>query len=389
MNAKERYDKLIEAIEDKASNPFMSAQEIADFIADEQIMSLRDINTIMKFLAETSAIKYITRRKIMAAYRYLISSKKPDIQEAVAIAGRGTHSSLNRDFSEIFGLTPTEAIRSKDRALLELPLTWDAISCDRMSRFDAAEEVEEMDKLSVFGISSEQYAKVMEASDLADLYGLDREKSNLAFELSEELSQPLKDTFRYVNELNEYCAGTETIETADGKLVDGDFHMETMVEEAHDASLQFLFFSCGLPLDLALEVADRICVSDEELVRFDPELIAQYAYTTDMSFSYFFAAYDYYKTHADNSYDEDNLDYYVELICQGLPKEEAFAMIIPFGDFDMDDAVPSDEEQEEEWQHTAFDRMADEETAWRNRRIDIEYDPDNIAYEIDEHNVID
>lgn len=48
MNAKERYNRIISDIEEKAQNPFASSSDLAMTVAVDNLMSLREVNTVTK-----------------------------------------------------------------------------------------------------------------------------------------------------------------------------------------------------------------------------------------------------------------------------------------------------------------------------------------------------
>lgn len=134
MNAKERYNRIIMEIEEKAQDPFVPSSDLAIAVAADNFMTLREINTVTKFLFDDLLLNYIRQRKMMAAYRYLVSGDSMDITGAVDIADLGTHSSFDRGFKKAFGITPKEAYRNKDLSLFVQPLTWDVISCETETR---------------------------------------------------------------------------------------------------------------------------------------------------------------------------------------------------------------------------------------------------------------
>ena len=69
MNAKERYNRIILDIEEKAQDPFVSSSDLAMAVAADNFMSLREINTVTKFLFDDLLLNYLRQRKMMAAYR--------------------------------------------------------------------------------------------------------------------------------------------------------------------------------------------------------------------------------------------------------------------------------------------------------------------------------
>jgi len=379
MKAKERFEKIIQMIEAEARNPYIDPQELADKVAMQNGVAFRDLNTIFNFLTDIHIRAYIKERKMMAAYSYLIGWNKLRIDGAVAISGKGTASSFNRAFKDTFGITPSEAFRDKDETRIVPPLSWGDISCETEYPLTAEEEVEQMKDMNVFGIPKEQYERALEATELAEFYGFEQQESSVAFDLATVLELPLKATFRFVSELLEFG---EELDEETGLSYDE----ENFLADVHDPLLQFLFFKCNLHVCAAYETIDRLGLRPEDIMAKDPVTLHIYANTPDVRFAFLENAMAYYYSRADEDYDEDNLNSYIDMICSDIPKETAFERLIPNGAI-ID--PPTDAEfrmdLEEDTFNYPFDDMELEESRWRGQRIDIEADPDNLAYEEDDN----
>ncbi len=132
MNAQEKYDTIINDIEEGASDRYTSADELAKELAAKHALDYRELNAVMKFMTGDTALYYIKKRKLMAAYLYLISASdnkpKSAITEAIEISGMDNHSSFCKKFGEVFPITPKEAFMRRDLSLYVVPLTWSMIS---------------------------------------------------------------------------------------------------------------------------------------------------------------------------------------------------------------------------------------------------------------------
>ena len=382
MNTKEKYNKIIMAIEAGSCDSSIKCDELAYSVA--MGFGKRAMNEIFSFLTGYTLLDYIKCRKMMAAYRYLISTKKRDIEGAIGISGLGDHSAFDKKFSKYFNMTPKEAHQKKNKSLLTKPLTWDEISCDMTCPTLEEEEVEQMEKKSRFGISQEQYAKVMEASELEAVYGFEPMFSQVAFELADSLKLPMEDTFRFVDSLRDFGGdfNDDDPEEPDGKTPE-----ERLRELAFNHFIQFMYFERGLSIDLICVTLDRVSLSKEELMQLSPDLIRAYAYTENLQFVYFKKAYEYYKCHADDSYTEEEYDMYIDLICMGRPIEEAFGILVPMGDSNINDSEMFLMEQEQREMSLGYfdpiERMAEEDARWNGARIDSDYDEENATYEDD------
>ncbi len=111
MNAKDRYDGIIEGIEEAVQNySDYPAREIAGDEAENLGLAPREFSAIMQFFTGSTAIDYIRRRKLMAAYKYLITDKSPDIQTAISYTDYDNQSSFTTAFRKIFDLPPGGAM---------------------------------------------------------------------------------------------------------------------------------------------------------------------------------------------------------------------------------------------------------------------------------------
>ncbi len=128
MNAKNRYDGIIESIEEAVENWSDPAREIAGEEAGNLGLAPREFNAIMQFFTGSTAIDYIRKRKLMAAYKYLITDENPDIQTALSFTDYDNQSSFTTAFRKIFDMPPGGAMTLKDQSKWEEALTWDIIT---------------------------------------------------------------------------------------------------------------------------------------------------------------------------------------------------------------------------------------------------------------------
>lgn len=393
MSVSARYDRLISLIEDKVKDPYLSPKDIATQIAREAAFNERDITTIMKFLAGTTLIDYIKTRKMMAAYESLSNDDTADaINRATAISGRGTASSFDTAFKNLFGTQPSKIKGTGDTSLLKPPATWVMLSQPHgPAEQNASSEGKQKEKTVairkpqsrsshdsehaktyVYGVSREQYEKVTKANELATIYDLDLPLSNYAFSLAEKLKEPLEDAFRFVYETLEFFSEMNKPFDNESYCID-----DAVKQSASDKSVQFLFFKCCLPIALACEVMERISLPPKELLTISPTLLHLYAYTSDFKFDCFRDAIDYFAKNADDSYDDINLSSYIDDVSRGIPMEIAFEGIVPSGSFDDDfDDVISMEREDDDFD--TVERMAKETDSWNGVSIEGKIDADNL-----------
>lgn len=385
MNTKDRYNRIIQTIEEKASDPYQESMDILQEVAEENCMSRRDMSIALNFLMGVLPLKYIKERKMMAAYRHLISLEdpnrpgKPDISGAIGISGKPDQSSFITSFKKLFFLTPTEAFKKKDDSLITPPLDWDRISCETEKSVVYEEEVENMERKSIFGITQEQYARIVEATELTEIYGLDEWKANIAFELAAGINRPLERTFCYISELDDFGFGIVDDEESAAVFCEEDFCCAV-----YNSQMQFLFFTCNISIAAAYDFINRFGFSEKELLSKDPRAIHAYAEEEEVSFEYLEKAVRYYDEHADKNYDEENFKEFLEEVCSDVPIETAFKRIIPSAEEDCDwDTGKIVHEEEEDW-IDPYKEVLEEEMRWHGVRIDLERDPDNLSYDLDD-----
>jgi hypothetical protein len=88
MNAKEQFDKIIETIEILSNDlDGIKARDIAEHVSSMLGLGCRDVGAIFAFLTGYSLLDYIKERKLMAAYKMLISIPLLDIEGAITVSG--------------------------------------------------------------------------------------------------------------------------------------------------------------------------------------------------------------------------------------------------------------------------------------------------------------
>ncbi len=376
MGVKEKYDKIIAYVEREAANPYKKANEIVQELADRYVLDIRELNVIFRFMTGETARNYVVLRKIMAAYLCLISSKNLDIPKAISISGLENHSSFNKKFAEIFNMTPKEAFKAKDFSLFTEPLNWDAVS-DNETVISPKKADDNVTGQSVFGVSKDQYEKMLQAQKLKDLYGLEQSFANVAFEFAEKNDLDLDEAFEYIEDVQDYLGDDNTDESFITETAENPLHL-------------FMYFDCGLPIYDAYDLMDEHNLTREELLSVSPDLISAYDYYSGFSFKYFQRAYCYFMEHAaectDGKYTEEDFDEFIKYLSTNMPIEEAFSYIIPsdmdYGCFTLEELQA---DSEYDYEFDMIEREAEENERWNGVRIDKEYDKENMFFDDEDY----
>ncbi len=232
---------------------------------------------------------------------------------------------------------------------------------------------------NIFGLPEAQFAKMVEASELGELYDFEPMFVQVAFELSEKLKLPLAETFKYADSLRDYggdySGADDDPEEPTYSLNPPDVNLR---EVAFDSFNQFVFFTCHLSVDAAFDLLDRSGLSEAELMQCDPAMLREFSCVEGINFYYFEKSYRYYIENREKYYalevfcDEDFYNYW-ELIAVGIPMEEAPDELIPVAIMEDDICSDIDIPEFDPWVgDDSFEKMADEEQAWHNFRIDAE-----------------
>lgn len=384
MTVKERYNETIQDIESRASDPFLSPQEIAEDVARSNAMILRDMVAVFKYLTGSTLRAYISERKMMASYRYLIHKETRDIEHALEIAGYMDQPSYSKAFKARFGLSPGEAFKKKDLSLCVGPMTWDVISTGIDVMLPVEEEPVAVPEITRFGITEAQYAKVAEALELQAFYDFSPVMSQYAFELAGRIGKPLRDAFRFVDSFREEVENySEDPEEPD----DPPVTPEQLLHEFGDNEFyQRMFFERGIGVDSVICFQIDYNATEEELLQCDPEMLAAFSETYEMSFHFFMRAWQKYMDYTGGKYDPERFEYYLEKLDEWTPVEEALdTAACALTDQDLEDAIyetdATDDPDADRYYAELDEILTRAYTDWDGGRIDEEPDVDNLGYE--------
>lgn len=209
MNAKERYNKIINTIEELAKGQSidgvivpLSDHEISDRAFEAaccSTMNDNSKNTLFLFLNNCTIIDYIKERKMVSVYRMIYDCKEwsKNIQSnSIEMAGLSDYQGLCKKFKKYFGISPKKAFENKEIAVVPEIRDWDFISTEGRNMFVKFNEIDMVD--NKFGISKEKFMAAQVAANLQSFYKLNDYESEIAFRLAEDKKLPIEDTFEYI-----------------------------------------------------------------------------------------------------------------------------------------------------------------------------------------------
>ena len=392
MTPKERFEQVIQLIEQRARQPEWSSQEIAMEAARSNGIQLRDMSTIFSYLLSMTLNNYIMSRKLMAAYSFLVNSEKPNTSHAVDLAGYADQPSFHKAFKKMFNMTPKEAFIQKDSSKYVPAITWDVLSGYSASQFDEEMDGAELKETTTFGIPDSAFSVLTEVLDLEAFYGLPRLYSKYAYELAQITDYTLQDCFRYANSLHEYCGDFSGCEPFN------QTHEELLHEVADDELIQTVFFARGISVSFLVELRDFYNASIDDLMKCDMTMLKMFPgfeRAHSMQFKYYVRAYEYYAKRLPVREDDQRFNGFIDEVMVGKPIEEAYELSYLYADDDddFDDDFDEDDfmdymtngrkrEQEEAERYSSIERMAAEEERWHGRSLnsDLDYDAENAGY---------
>jgi AraC-like DNA-binding protein len=209
MNAKERYNKIINTIEELAKGQSIDGvivpytdHEISDRAfkaACCSTMNDNSKNALFSFLNNCTVINYIKERKMVAVYKMICDSKvwnKNLIWNAIEMAGMSDSQGFSKKFKRYFEISPKKAFENKESAVFPEIRDWDFISTEGRNMFVKFNEIDMVD--NKFGISKEKFMAAQVAANLQSFYNLNDYESEIAFKLAEDKELPIEDTFEYI-----------------------------------------------------------------------------------------------------------------------------------------------------------------------------------------------
>lgn len=372
MNAKEKFDQLTDAVEKYVyTEGAPEIRKIAELLARRYAVGVRELNNSFVFLTGRSLYDYIRERKMMAAYKLLITAPLFNVEKAIDVSGYDNQSSFSKEFRKRFDLTPKEAFLRKDESLEIPPLNWERISDEAEPKGDdtaatVSADAGCFDTDTVFGIDSDLYARIMEAAELSEFYSLDKVKSNAAFGIATKFDVSLKAAFGFVRDFCDYystsCDGSDNI---------GDNMFTVMI--AGKEKLMYAYFNVARSIGEADDLVREAEVSGVDIEEIDPDYLRVYCDgSLNMDLRHFAAYADLF-----DSLGGDDFEFYISWVDDGVSPEIA-AKDGSDDALDILETLPYEEEFYSrgylEWEEELDgDAVAEP--------IDVEYDEDNPYYD--------
>lgn len=352
MTVSEFFNELIEYIEQKADDPYMSKEELRERVIQKSCLDGRELDSVFKFLlGGTTVHQYVCERKMMAAYAHLVG-RNPSKDTAVSIAGYADDSSFGKAFKERFKCTPKETMDKKDRSKLELPSYWDCIS-----GIPTKEQEPTPPWSASLPMSPEEAKRAQEVWAWKAYYDMDGIFSDYACELSERMGCSLEKAFCYVNDLRDIGIGIAGWEEDENNTPIAS--KTRLMEFGDDPFFRHMFFEKGVLPSTAVRydrhyfnippvLRDVVVEAPSAAVKAYHPFCSHHYY---LPFELFVEGWDFYHNHADERYADEDLEVFYDRLRQCYSAEEAFYSFAPSGD------VPTTEELDDALSHTGLNEV--------------------------------
>lgn len=381
MTAKERYNAIIDEIEDLVINKRMHAKDIAERIAGSQGMTYRDLAVVLGFLTGEQLINYIRSRKYQAAYAYMIRAKVYDVNGALAIADLSDQPRLINVFNKHFGITPKKAFEMKDATRLSPPKSWEEISQEYAIQKETSDNNQKAE--TIFGLDVEAYERITLINDLMAAYGLDVEYAQVAVRLSDECNVPLEKAFGYIEEFK-----ADRDIAVDDEDISEEYLSEMMSDEwlwatATDPAMLFCCMQCRISVSSALWIVDELRrLGYSPVEKLSPYFIIAFKEEYGIHSAYLKRACEYYEQHIDDSFTDEDFEDFLSQIDAERPIEIAFEDVLykkaVYEEDDYQRYTPDDADDAFLGTGADIETWAAQETSNWGPRFDDEYDPDNL-----------
>ena len=286
------YNKIIEHIERLAHREReLPNKEIIDRVIKEAGYSVKDLSAILKFFVGKSLNEYIRERKMNFMYGKLREGKTFDAEKLLSYGTYSDQPALIKAFKKQYNMTPKQAFESSENLSIA-PSTIDYIYEKKDGETKKEKVSVEMGEEMTFGISTEQYNKILEASGYKEVYGFNEAQGNVSYWISEEYHIPLKDAFGFVDDMGVY------LERECGIRVSNMDEKKLKAHMKRDEDILKISYCFDLSVTEVIELRAEFAVLGLNLFKMDLDIIALYM-RGNLPLVDFWENYQFYLDHED------------------------------------------------------------------------------------------
>lgn len=392
MKPDEKYNQIISKIEKHvAQKPYKKKKEILDILMAESGYYSRqnDFNAIFRFINGQRPLDYINSRKLMYAYKYMMSCKQysdVDMNHVLEITGQNDQPAFINTFKDKFGKTPKKFLdfykdENERKNFYEEPEYWGTFDDRFIDEVQMMEtDVNGTQQETYFGISKEIYDRFITMQNLAAVYGCSNEAAEAAYRFSEETGLDLEKSFELTSQFQ--LEKEQIQEEFEEKLKEGKlsqntdtvekYYINDLLRSMKDKTVIHCCFDLGLSVKEAQAISDRELFTDVDLSKVD-KIHAYALLTLPNCFTHeVMTVTDYFlKQNGDKEVDYSQFYDYLEQVWEhgnyeaaydhSLPISESIIEEIenrdPYVDFmqkqkaELDESLNGDDEIREDWMY--------------------------------------
>ena len=375
MSAKERYNDIINFIEDEVSKGIPeAARDISLRTVQKKGCGMSEalISSVIEFMSNEPIIPYIKSRQLAHAYKHLIDDTSDGIIGAVAFTKLNDQSAFTKAFKRQFNITPGEAQIKRDGSLFVPPQTWEYVSKNHDATNQHADDGEgnTVKEEIKFGVLQKQLEKAAEAVNLQAMYAFNDTQSEAAFMLAENYNAAMRDAFEFIDDFTLYT-NFELIEDSEG--------LRKRINQSHQ--MIYTYFNFSLSVNESIELLKSLAGQGvTDITSEDPELLCFYFKTGTETTTDYSEIKELYRLYSEAHRDFDFEDFFgaVEL---GCPPDE---VLFHLANERINPTFDIDREEREAREYEMIEASFAEETDYANiERFDRDLDTDNLEYEKD------
>ena len=200
MNFKNRYDSIIQEIED-AVKKNVDQNLIYDMAAQKAGVNLRMLGDAFLYITDMTLSQYIRQRRLVKALQYKHSSGC-SLEDAAIESGFPDAATMSKSFKKVFDVSPSQMTKSNLDKIVPLYLDQLLQEAEDSTKMEIQARPLQPVPETVFGVSVEQFEDIKNVLELNAIYGLSDKLAEFAYKLCKNQQVPMSKAFEFVEDLD-------------------------------------------------------------------------------------------------------------------------------------------------------------------------------------------
>ena len=198
MTLSEKFDSIINQIEDLVGSGEHDISEISQVIARENGLDLRLLADAFRFMTDMTLGEYIKRRLLIGALEVRLECDLP-VEDVCENAGYSDAAAFSKACKKLFEYTPAQFTR-------EIISKHTPLSFDRLIAGEDADQMESEtltkinDNNTICGVSVAQFTDIKQVLELSAIYGLDDEEAEYVYQLAQQCDIPIAQAAEFYDD---------------------------------------------------------------------------------------------------------------------------------------------------------------------------------------------